>query len=141
MKKLEFSININAPKEKVWEALWKDENYRKWTSVFSEGSYAESDFEKGSEFRFLNPQKDGVWGEITEMIPNERMYFTHKGEVHKGVNQPKTYGEDSVENYDLTEEKGITILKMTLNAPEDYVEYFVTTIPKSLEEVKKIAEG
>lgn len=93
MKKLEFSININAPKEKVWEALWKDENYRKWTAVFSEGSYAESDFEKGSEFRFLNPEKDGVWGEITEMIPNEKVYFTHRGEVHKGINQPKTYGE------------------------------------------------
>ena len=44
MKKLQFSIEINAPKEKVWDTLWQDENYRKWTSVFMEGSFAESDW-------------------------------------------------------------------------------------------------
>ena len=27
MKKIGFSIEINAPKEKVWYSLWDDENY------------------------------------------------------------------------------------------------------------------
>ena len=39
MKKLEFSIEINASKEKVWEALWKAENYAEWTKVFCEVFY------------------------------------------------------------------------------------------------------
>ena len=141
MKKLEFTIEINAPKEKVWQALWQDENYRIWTSVFQPGSYAESDFLKGSKFRFLNPEEDGVWGEIVEMIPNEKMYFLHKGEVHKGINQPAAYGDDAIENYELKEIDGRTELKAMLNAPEDFVEYFVTSIPKSLEKVKQIAEN
>ena len=39
MKKLQFTIEINAFKEKVCEAIQQDENYRKWTSAFGEGSY------------------------------------------------------------------------------------------------------
>ncbi len=35
MKKLEFSTDINASKEKVWDALWKDENYEEWTKSFA----------------------------------------------------------------------------------------------------------
>ena len=55
MKKLQFSIEINAPKEKVWDTLWQDENYRKWTSVFIEGSFAESDWKEGGKIHFLTP--------------------------------------------------------------------------------------
>jgi len=40
MKKIQFSTEINAPKEKVWNVLWDDATYRKWVSVFSEGSKA-----------------------------------------------------------------------------------------------------
>ena len=42
MEKLHFSVNINASKEKVWQTLWDDTTYRKWTSAFSETSYAVS---------------------------------------------------------------------------------------------------
>ena len=37
--KIKFFNHINAPKEKVWKVLWDDSSYRKWTSVFMEGSY------------------------------------------------------------------------------------------------------
>ena len=140
MKKLQFAIEISAPAEKVWNALWKDENYRNWTAVFQEGSYAESDFQEGSKFRFLNPDNDGVWGEIISMIPNEKMYLLHKGEVQKGEEQPQTYGDDAIENYDLVENNGKTELTATMNAPEDYIQYFTSTFPVALEKVKEIAE-
>lgn len=140
MKKLQFSILIHSTKEKVWEALWKDENYRKWTSVFQEGSFAESDFQEGSQFRFLTAEKNGVWGEIAEMIPYKKMYFLHKGEVLKGENQPVTYDSDAIENYDLEEIDGSVELSVTMNAPEDYIGYFANTLPKALEEIKKTAE-
>jgi hypothetical protein len=29
MEKINFSIDINAPKEKVWNVLWNDESYLK----------------------------------------------------------------------------------------------------------------
>jgi len=43
METIEFKIEINAPKQKVWEVLWNDATYRKWTNVFCEGTYALSD--------------------------------------------------------------------------------------------------
>lgn len=34
MKALQFKIQIQARKEKVWNALWQDDNYKQWTQVF-----------------------------------------------------------------------------------------------------------
>lgn len=44
MKTLNFLIKIKASKEKVWNVLWDDETYRKWTSTFSEGLILKEDF-------------------------------------------------------------------------------------------------
>lgn len=48
MTTLEFKIEINAPKEKVWDILWNDATYKQWTSVFCEGNYVVSDWKEGS---------------------------------------------------------------------------------------------
>ena len=53
MQKITFSIDIKAPKEKVWYSLWDEENYENWTSAFSEGSHAISDWNEGSKIYFL----------------------------------------------------------------------------------------
>jgi uncharacterized protein YndB with AHSA1/START domain len=66
MEKLNFSIDIKAPIQKVWDTLWADETYRKWTAAFSEGSYAESDWNEGSRILFLSPAGDGMLARIAE---------------------------------------------------------------------------
>ncbi len=140
MKKLEFSIEINSPKEKVWDALWKDENYSQWTSVFSPGSYAEFDFVEGSKFRFMSPENHGVWGVIQKLVPFETIHFLHKGEVHNGEEQPEKYDDDAIENYDLTEKNGVTTLVSTLKTTEEYLDFFVQVLPKAMQKIKEIAE-
>ena len=80
MKKLEFTIEILASKKKVWEALWKDENYRNWCAVFHEGSNYKSDLQEGSEILFLGSNGDGMYAVIEKMLPFQKMYFLHKGE-------------------------------------------------------------
>ena len=141
MKKLEFSIEISATKEKVWEAVWKDENYRNWTSVFQEGSFAESDWKEGSEIKFLSPGNNGMYGIIEKLVPNEKMYFKHLGEITNGEKQEAIYGEEAIERYDLKEEDGKTNLTATMNAPEEYIIYFSRVFPSALEKIKGIAEG
>lgn len=49
MEKLNFSIKINAPREKVYKMMLEDESYRKWTEAFYPGSYAETDWKKGKQ--------------------------------------------------------------------------------------------
>lgn len=140
MKKLQFTIEISAPKEKVWEALWNDANYRKWAAVFHEDSYYESDLQEGSDILFLGPGRSGMFGVIEKMVPYEKMYFLHKGEVKEGVKLGETFGTDGIERYDLEEKDGKTELAVTLNSPEEYIAYFAGTFPKALETLKKLAE-
>ena len=54
MKKLEFSIEIKASKEKVCGSLWHDQNYRKWTAIFLPGSYYEGELKENSDVRFFS---------------------------------------------------------------------------------------
>lgn len=140
MKKLQFTIEINASKEKVWDALWNDQNYRNWTSVFHEGSHYKSDLHEGSEIFFLGPEKSGMYAKIEKLIPNEKMYFLHLGEYKDGEKQEGTFGEEAIEQYDLVEKDGKTELTVTMNVPEDYIPYFAETFPKALGKVKEMVE-
>src|SRR5688500_13143469 len=85
MEKQTFRILINAPREKVWETLWTDETYQEWTSVFSPGSRAETDWKEGSRILFLNGEGDGMISRIAANRPPEFMSFEHLCDVHKGA--------------------------------------------------------
>jgi len=65
-----FKITINATPEKVWKILWNDSTYRKWTTVFAEGSFAETDWQEGSKVLFLGPEGRGMVSRIKRNIPN-----------------------------------------------------------------------
>lgn len=146
MKKLTFSIQINTPKERIWNILWTDETYRAWTSVFHEGSRAESDWKEGSKILFVGGDSgDGMVSKIARLIPNEYMSFQHLGEIKNGV---EDYDSPAVkawaghhENYTLQEKGGGTELYVELDADDSFADYFQDKFPKALEKVKELAEG
>ena len=144
MERVKFNVNINAPKEKVWNVLWKDDTYRKWTSVFSEGSKAVSDWKEGSKIQFLDAKNDGMYSTITKCIENEIMNFTHIGVVKDGVEQPLDEAtknwSGSAENYGLSETDGITTLVVEMDIIPEYLDYFNKTFPLALDLVKKLSE-
>lgn len=141
MTTLNFETKINAPKEKVWKALWTDDSYRKWTTAFMEGSYAVSDWNEGSKISFLSPRGDGMFGMIEKKIPNVQMTFKHLGEIKNGIEEPKDWGE-ATESYYLNEINGITdlIVKLKMEFTNEFEQYFNNTFPKALEIVKQISE-
>jgi uncharacterized protein YndB with AHSA1/START domain len=139
MEKMNFSVEINANKEKVWDALWTDANYREWTSVFHAGSYAKSDWKEGSKILFLSPEGSGMHAIIEKKIPGKQMTFLHKGEIKDGVEQESKWGE-ARESYFLDEQNGKTTLRAELDTVEEYKKYFEDTFPKALEKVKEISE-
>ena len=55
MQKLHFNIEINAPKEKVWNTMLDDKTYRIGTEPFMPGSYYKGNWDKGSKILFLGP--------------------------------------------------------------------------------------
>lgn len=144
MKKLEFEITINAPREKVWGLLWADASYQEWTSIFSEGSKAVTDWQTGSQVLFVNADNDGMLSMIAQNTPNEYMSIKHLGMVKNGVEDledekaKEWYG--AMENYTLTDVNGNTHLKVDIDITEEYEDYFKDAWPKAMNKIKEMAE-
>lgn len=145
MKKLTFTIDIKASKEKVWYSLWDDENYQNWTSVFCEGSHTISDWKQGSKIYFLDPNGAGMSSKISINKPFETMSFKHIGEMKNFKELPATKETESwsgaEERYDLTENDGVTTLTASVEITETHADYFNKTFPKAIQKVKEIAEA
>ncbi len=140
MPTLQFSSIIKASRQKVWDTLWKDETYRKWTAAFMEGSYAESDWKQGSKIRFLTPDGSGMFSTIQTLIPQTEMTFKHLGEIKNGVEEPKDWGE-ALESYQLADDAGGgTMLTVKLEAMGEMKAYFNEVFPKALAVLKQLAE-
>lgn len=145
MEKINFSTSINAPREKVWDVLWNDDSYRKWTSVFTEGSYAKTDnWKEGSKVLFLSPGGDGMVSKVASNKKNAFMSFEHLGVVKNGVEDTESESvkgwAGARENYTLTEEGGKTELMVDMESTDEFKDYFIKTFPVALEKVKELAE-
>jgi uncharacterized protein YndB with AHSA1/START domain len=147
MENMNFSVDINASKEKVWDALWEDASYRDWTSAFMEGSYAVTDnWKEGTKVLFLDPKGSGMVSMVAENKPHEFMSFKHLGEVIDGIEDTTSdkvkQWSGAFENYTLTDSGGGTHLEVDMggNLSEDFKAYFTATWPKALQKLKEIAE-
>ncbi len=140
MEKLNFKLKINAPKEKVWKALWDELNYRKWTSIFSETSHTVTDWKEGSEILFVDNDDNGMYGIIQKLDEPNEMTFKHYGELKNGKKKEESWS-GALESYELRDDNGITELLVSMDTAEDFAEMFNNTFPKALNIVKEIAES
>ncbi|HVF69203.1 MAG TPA: SRPBCC domain-containing protein [Xanthomonadales bacterium] len=151
MTKLHFSIDIKAPREKVWDTMMEDQTYREWTSVFNPGgSYYEGDWSEGSKMLFLGPdEKTGKVGGMVSRIavnkPGEFMSIEHLGEIIDGVEDTTSdrvkQWAGAHENYTLSEENGVTTLQIDLDGGGEEMEsMFKEMWPKALQKLKEISE-
>lgn len=144
MKKMEFSITINASPLKVWETIIGKDTYNQWTAAFAEGSTVKTDWKKGSKALFLDGKGNGMVSEIVESIPGKFLSIHHLGEVKDGVEDPTTYQAeqwgDALENYTLNEVDGKTVWQVDMDMVEEYQQYMNDTWPLALAKVKELAE-
>jgi len=143
MIKLNYAEHITAPREKVWQLLWADETYRKWTAAFMEGSYAESSWKEGTRIQFLTPDKQGMFGIIEKLVPNTEMSFRHLGEIKNGMEEKKNW-QDATERYFLSDRDGGTQLDVVLTIDDknkEFAGYLNAAFPKALGIIKQLSEG
>jgi hypothetical protein len=144
---MNFKIEINAPRERVWEVLFGEQTYPKWTAPFAEGSSVETDWKKGSRALFSDGKGKGIISKIFENVPNEYMSIEHLGMFDNGK---EDFESDEVkkwsgakENYTLNDLGGKTELAidMEMGDDENMIAYFNNTWPKALDIVKELAES
>ncbi len=139
MVTLKYKIYIDAARDKVWEKLWKDENYRQWTEAFNPESHAVSDWNESDEIRFLDGKNNGMFGLIETKIDNEVMVFKHLGDILDGQDMEREWA-GAREQYFLLERDGKTKLKVSVDVLAEYVDYMNEAFPKALEALKSISE-
>lgn len=141
MERLKFTIDIAAPMDKVWNALWDDTNYRDWTGVFCEGSSMTSDWVEGGRALFLDPNNSGMYSKIAKLENGRYVSFEHQGDYVNGEEKPQPDWAGAQENYRLTEIENGTRVNVEVDVTEDHIEHFRKTFPNGLERLKAIAES
>ena len=146
MKTLQFTKEIKAPAQKVWETLWNETTYPQWTDAFNPGggSTIQSDWKVGGRTLFVDGKGNGMISTIKTKHEPYDIVFEHLGEVADGkedtTSEKVKSWAGSLEEYHLSEEEGITKLKASVQTGEEWEEMMNKGFTKGLEEVKRLSE-
>lgn len=151
MQKIHQKIQINAPREKVWDTMLNLETYEQWTKPFNpEGSTYKGSWEQGSEIKFIGANEDpsqgesGMYSRIKENRPHEYISIEHVGMIINGqIDTTSDFVKKWVpafENYSFFEIDGGTEVVVDMDIQEEYKEEFDKMWPEALKILKEICE-
>lgn len=131
-------ITINAPTQRVWDALTKPELVRLWQY----GSDLVTDWDIGGDIRFRTEWEGRIfeqWGKVLEIRPNELIKYSLFAPRPDLEDKPENY---FIMNYVLTADNGQTNLEII---QEDNRQNAVQEEPQGeenpiLQSLKKFAE-
>ena len=89
MKELQFSVEIHAPKEKVWDTLWQDETLRKWVGIIDPGTYMVGDLKEGGKVQFISGNGYGVTALVEKLVAGEFLLFRHQADTQDSGKQER----------------------------------------------------
>lgn len=141
MKEVQFKVEINASREKVWEVLWQDKTLKEWAGLIDPGTYMVGDLKEGSTVQFISAEGYGVTSLVTKLIPNEYVLFKHQADTqNKGSNSRDDQWTGGRESYTLTHGDGTTTLVMSFDVPAELEETMYESYPVALQRVKELSE-
>ena len=143
-KKIKKSIDISAPKEKVWDVLLNDKFSRQWYAEFSEGSHAETDWKVGSKVVYTDNSKGGLVGKVIANKPNEELTVEFTGVVYNAVenydSEDAKAMKGALETYKLSGKSGNTNLAIESDMGEEWFEPMSQAWDKALGKIKSLSE-
>lgn len=142
MKELQFSLEIHATKEKVWNTLWQDKTFRQWAGIIDPETYMTGVLKEGNEIQFISAANGyGVTSLVEKLTPGEFLLLRHSADTQEtGKREREKEWTGGEETYRLAEKAGITTLAVAFDVPSEMEEYFKVSYPKALERVKELAE-
>lgn len=148
MKKLEFSIDINADAHKIWNAIIDPVKYQKWVGAAFPGSYFEGEWKQGENLRFLGPNGGGgTLANLETVKPNEFIAAKHVAVINKDGSEDRTSEMakgwvGTTEVYTISKNKNGSHFKVEMEIlnPE-WESMFADSWPKMLGKLKEVAEN
>jgi uncharacterized protein YndB with AHSA1/START domain len=138
------TIDIQAPKEKVWAVLFNDEYTRIWYAEFSEGTYAQTDWQQGSKAVFRDKSGFGMVGTIVTNKQYEKLSIEFQGVFTDGKEDYESADAQQVkgarETYILAERDGATQVSIESDMAEEHFESMSASWERALQKVKELSE-
>ncbi|MEJ7769274.1 MAG: hypothetical protein WKF89_15755 [Chitinophagaceae bacterium] len=143
-KTINKSIDIQAPKQKVWEVLFDDRFSRIWYVIFSEGTHAITDWVQGSTVVFKDSTECGLLGKVVVNKPFEKLSLEYEGVL---MYSKEDYDSEmavsikgGLETYVLDEKNGNTLLSIACDMSPDQFESMSHSWDDALLKVKDLSE-
>lgn len=148
MGKINTSVIIKAPREKVWNTMLNDATYRQWTSAFHPGSYYKGTLAKGEKILFVGPSEEGEMGmvsRVADIRPYEFISFEHLGIIRNGVEDTESEEakkwSPAFENYTFKDVEGGTEIIIDQDIESTYQTEFEAMWKNALDLLKGLAES
>ena len=140
---MQFSLEIHATRERVWDTLWQDETFREWASIIDPETYMVGDLKAGNEIQFISAASGyGVTSLVEKLVVGEFLLLRHRADTQEdGKREREKEWTGGKESYLLTEKNGTTTITVAFDVPPELEEYFKVNYPKALERVKVLAES
>lgn len=139
---MQFSIEIKASQERVWNTLWEYKTFRDWGNFIDEGQYMVGEMKEGNEVQFISSSSGyGVTSLIEKLVPNQFVSLRQMADTQdSGRQEREKEWTGGTESYSLAEKDGATTLTVEIDVPPGLEEIFTESFPKALERVKFLAE-
>ncbi|MCR6653570.1 MAG: SRPBCC domain-containing protein [Cellvibrionaceae bacterium] len=146
LRRLQFSTEISAPADRVFDLMLAPDTYKDWTSAFMPGSYYEGTWGQGEKIRFLSPAGGGVLTEVADYRPNEFLSIRHLGMIKENGEVDTTSPEvreflPAYENYTFVAVPGGTKLIIDQDVTPQYETQMTESWKKGLQRLKELCES
>lgn len=143
MKKLTFSVQISAGKDRVWDTLWNDKTFREWAGLIDPGTYMVGELKEGGIIQFISAENGyGVTSRVEKIDVGNYLLLSHQADTKDlGLNQRDNEWTGGSESYTLEESNGFTLLTVNFDVPEELEAIFKASYPKALDKVKELSES
>ncbi len=144
MKVIKKSIEIDAPEEKIWNVLTKDNHTREWMSIFSPGTYALTDWQLGSKVTFADDSGSGIIGNIVVHEPFKTLSIEYNGVLNNNIedfeSEEAQVFKGAHETYRLSPQDSKTLLKIAVDMSEGFFDTMSKAWDKALVKIKELSE-
>ena len=144
MEHLEYTVEINAPRKKVWDTMLNEDTYKQWVANAWPNSYYKGSWTKGEEISFLSGG-GGTLAHLDDVKPHEHILARHVAVINSnGAQERRSEVTDgwigSIEEYKFSEHEGKTQLKVIIETSPAWVQMFDEGWPKALKDLKDLCE-